>query len=272
MHLQPTISLSLHLQSFLELLEMKVETAHVVLAAPLEMLQLFNEALEESQRSLLAAHPRRSAMCFKPFLSVRIGRLPHDPNFKKMTIPRANEMGRFVEVQGTVVRAGLMKSLEWERMVECSSCKLQFLTHADLEQRNVFPKLWGCPRQNPSCNGRTFNVIEGSAKCIDYQEIKIQEQIGKIGVGNIPRSLIVVLTRDLVDMPKAGDDIVVSGVLRSRWKTPHEEQRCDLEVVLEANSLFINNQQRYGVNVTEEIVNDFKYYLNKYHNTIPFLV
>lgn len=43
----------------------------------------------------------------------------------------------------------------------------------------------------------------------DYQEVKIQEQVQKLDVGKIPRSLWVVLENDLVDSCKAGDDVTI---------------------------------------------------------------
>ena len=44
---------------------------------------------------------------------------------------------------------------------------------------------------------------------MDYQEIKIQEHINKLKIGNIPKSLIVVLKEDLVDQCKPGDDVTI---------------------------------------------------------------
>jgi len=53
-----------------------------------------------------------------------------------------------------------------------------------------------------------------------------------LGVGTIPRSIVVILSRDLVDNPKAGDDVVISGIIRTRWKGTQEDYRCDLEAIL----------------------------------------
>ena len=46
-------------------------------------------------------------------------------------------------------------------------------------------------------------------KCCNYQEIKIQEQVQRLAVGTIPRSMWVVLQDDLVDSCKAGDDVTI---------------------------------------------------------------
>ena len=46
-------------------------------------------------------------------------------------------------------------------------------------------------------------------KCRNYQEIKIQEQVQRLAVGTIPRSMWVILLDDLVDTCKPGDDVTV---------------------------------------------------------------
>jgi DNA helicase MCM9 len=220
------------------------------------------------ERALLEEHPRKSEMCFKPNVHARIGRLQQCDELKKVLMPRCSDVGRFIEVNGTIIRTGMVKSLEWEQMYECATCKFQFPIHADLEQKNTFPKITKCPsKKAPPCQSKTFRFIPGSAKCRDYQEIKIQEHVSKLGVGSIPRSLVVILSDDLVDTPKAGDDVTISGIVKRRWKFMWENQRCDLELVLEANYLHINNEQKFQVNITEELIADFKKYWSKYQDT-----
>ena len=43
----------------------------------------------------------------------------------------------------------------------------------------------------------------------DIQEIRVQEQVDKLELGNIPRSITVILMDDLVDTCKAGDRVTV---------------------------------------------------------------
>lgn len=64
------------------------------------------------------------------------------------------------------------------------------------------------------CNGLII-VLPGSqpVKCRNYQEIKVQEQVQRLMVGTIPRSMWVVLMDDLVDGCKPGDDVSIwSGI------------------------------------------------------------
>ena len=46
-------------------------------------------------------------------------------------------------------------------------------------------------------------------KCRNYQEIKVQEQVQRLALGTIPRSMWVVIEMDLVDSCKAGDDVTI---------------------------------------------------------------
>ena len=55
-------------------------------------------------------------------------------------------------------------------------------------------------------------------RCRDYQEVKIQEQVQKLAVGTIPRSMWVVLEDDLVDCCKAGDNVTICGIVMRRWR------------------------------------------------------
>ena len=163
-----------------------------------------------------------------------------------------------ISVRGTIIRTGTPQMLEYSREVQCTRCKhrfrievcppakdsmfcfilpvtnlLLFIDHptnqqADIEEYFRFPKLPQCPSKlsagGKSCPSKMFVTVEGSAKCRDYQEIKVQEQIQSLGVGNIPRSMITILEDDLVDSCRAGDDILITGIVYQRWKPLREDE------------------------------------------------
>jgi len=65
--------------------------------------------------------------------------------------------------------------------------------------------IWCLYQQNSKpCSGTKFQYVENTIVCHDYQEIKIQESTQVLGVGAIPRSILVILKDDLVDVVKAG--------------------------------------------------------------------
>jgi DNA replicative helicase MCM subunit Mcm2 (Cdc46/Mcm family) len=103
-------------------------------------------------------------MSYKEYIHVRVVRVTHCSEVTKFVMPKSTDIGRFVELSGTVIRTGSLKSLEWERTYECVSCKHTFKVKADIEQKNSFPKIYICPsrRQKP-CSGN-FRVVEGSSQ------------------------------------------------------------------------------------------------------------
>uniref|UniRef100_A0A1X7SWX2 MCM OB domain-containing protein n=1 Tax=Amphimedon queenslandica TaxID=400682 RepID=A0A1X7SWX2_AMPQE len=67
--------------------------------------------------------------------------------------------------------------------------------------------------------------------------MRMQEHVQKLRIGYIPRSVWVVLERDLVDSCKAGDDVIVTGIVRQQWKSLNSGSTCLLEVVIHANHI-----------------------------------
>lgn len=240
--------------------EMQVN-AMLLLNYPGYYVSLLDEAIVETQQRYLELFPNKlEDMSIKLNVHARVERLPLIENYWMELIPKTSQINKFIELACvTVIRTGLVKSLEWEKTFECVGCKYQFSVYSDIEERNAFPKILKCPSQREKpCMSHNFVPIENSEKCRDYQEIKIQEPIGKLQLGNIPRSLIAILTDDLVDCCQAGEEIRVSGILKRRWRYLVEEQRCDVELILEVNSISSIREEKFGVNVTDDQIINFR--------------
>lgn len=80
--------------------------------------------------------------------------------------------------------------LEYERDYMCAKCRHVFTAQADFEQFYTFVPPVACP--NPDgCNSFKFSCLSGGsepAACKDYQEIKIQEQVGQLRYTCVPNS------------------------------------------------------------------------------------
>ncbi|KAF2320416.1 hypothetical protein GH714_027450 [Hevea brasiliensis] len=113
---------------------------------------------------------------------------------------------------------------------------IRFPVYPELESRNSITLPSFCPsmRSKP-CEGTRFDYADETVIRHDYQEIKIQESTQALGVGVIPRSIPVILKDDLVDIVKAGDDVIVSGILTAKWSPDLKDVRCNLDPVLVAN-------------------------------------
>ncbi|XP_056422410.1 DNA helicase MCM9 isoform X2 [Hyla sarda] len=150
----------------------------------------------------------------------------------------------------------------------CNKCKHIITVRADFEQYYSFSPPAYCTNEE-GCNSSKFTCLSdlsSPASCRDYQEIKIQEQVQRLSVGSIPRSMIVVLEDDLVDSSKSGDDVTVYGVVMQRWKPLYVDARCDLEIVLKANYISVNNEQPCGVVINEEIRKEYEEFWEKFKN------
>lgn len=138
--------------------------------------------------------------------------------------------------------------LEAEKIYQCSNqrCAQRVVVKADFEQGNVMDLPTSCP-QAPRCKSKSLIPVENSQVCQDYQEITIQEQVKRLGLGSIPRSIVVVLENDLVDQCKPGDDVIVVGRVCQRWRSLYRNERCELELVLRANSVVVHSRAKTGI-------------------------
>ncbi|KAF9163974.1 DNA helicase mcm9 [Actinomortierella ambigua] len=211
------------------------------------------------QKDFIRVNDGSRPMVLKPKCYARIMGLP-DQESKRRTIPTAKDIGCFLSVNATVIRTGAVKMVEKYKTFLCSTCKQCFKVKADFEQYSKVPMPTQCQARThaglPPCRGFRFQVQPtdpGSMPemCQDYQEIKIQEQTNKLSPGTIPRSMVVILTDDLVDYAKSGDDVTITGTVIQRWNPTVVGERCDIEIVLLANYVHINNEQRSGEAVTE---------------------
>ncbi|NWR57313.1 MCM9 helicase, partial [Bucorvus abyssinicus] len=253
----------------LTLFETNMEIGEYFNAFPSEVLPIFDSALRRAALAVLQATAASPQLSVKQNLHARVLGLPVCPELTREHIPKTKDVGHFLSVTGTVVRTSLVKVLEFERSYICNKCKHVFVAKADFEQYYAFCRPSACLNEE-GCNSTKFTCLSGTTSsptcCRDYQEIKIQEQVQRLAVGSIPRCMVVVLEDDLVDSCKSGDDITVYGVVMQRWKPFHEDARCDLELVLKANYVKVNNEQLAGAVIDEEVRKEFEDFWEKHRN------
>uniref|UniRef100_A0AAQ5YKQ4 DNA helicase MCM9 n=1 Tax=Amphiprion ocellaris TaxID=80972 RepID=A0AAQ5YKQ4_AMPOC len=241
------------------LFETSMEVGDYFNAFPEDVLAVFDKvlhrkAVETSQGSPLRPDGRN------PTFHARITGLPVCPELTRDTVPRSRDVGHFLSVTGTVIRTSVAKVLEFERDYICTKCRHVFTVQADFDQFYTFVPPRSCSNQ-AGCNSFKFSCLsEGCepSSCRDYQEIKIQEQVQRLTVGSIPRSVVVVLEDDLVDSCKSGDEVTVYGVVCQRWRPLFEGSRCEVELVLKANNMEVNNQQTAAALLIKDVQNEFE--------------
>ncbi|XP_042246169.1 DNA helicase MCM9 [Thunnus maccoyii] len=260
------------------LFEANMEVGDYFNAYPDDVLAIFDQVLHKTAMELSEiASPkhyggqRTKEQRMRLTLHARVTGLPVCPELTRDTIPRSRDVGHFLSVTGTVIRTSVAKVLEHKRDYICAKCRHVFKVKADFDQFYTFVPPMACP--NPDgCNSTKFSHLSGGsepAACRDYQEIKIQEQVQRLSVGSIPRSMVVVLEDDLVDSCKSGDDVTVYGVMCQRWKPFYDGSRCDVELVLKANNIEVNNQHGAAALLMEDVQKEFEDFWDSYkHNPI----
>jgi DNA helicase MCM9 len=88
----------------------------------------------------------------------------------------------------------------------------------------------------------------------DYQEIKVQEKLDLFTAGSVPQSILVLLEDDLVDCCKPGDDVTINGIVIYRFNKTQVDKRCELELVIHANFIKVNNDEQQQIHITKEQV------------------
>ncbi|XP_024865475.1 DNA helicase MCM9 isoform X2 [Kryptolebias marmoratus] len=246
------------------LFEANMEVGDYFNAYPNHILAIFDEVLQ--RKAMVLTKTASPSHRMRKTFHTRVTGLPVCPELTRHTIPRSRDVGHFLSVTGTVIRTSVTKVLEYERDYMCTKCKHVFKLQADFDQFYTFVPPVGCP--NPvGCNSYKFSCLSGGsepASCRDYQEIKIQEQVQRLSVGSIPRSLVVVLGDDLVDSCKSGDDVTVYGVMCLRWKPFSDGVRCDVELVLKANYIEVNNQQAAASLFVKDAQKEFEEFWESY--------
>lgn len=170
---------------------------------------------------------------------------PHISNCKpSLSNLNSSDVGKILQLSGTVVRCSKVQMYESQRSYECSSkhkgCGVRFTVRADLHQcNNALVEPSRCP--TPQCPGKHFNLIQDETTRSDYQEIKVQESVAKHNsqsrTGVIPRALLIKLQNDLVDQCMPGDDVVVVGTLISHWQHLQPMAEIDINMAMHAHSI-----------------------------------
>ena len=172
--------------------------------APDPMIELLEEAANYFTFKLYPQYRKVHAHIF-----VRVCDLPLcDPirDFRQI------HMNVLVRVEGVVIRRSpvypQMDAVKYD-CVRCSFIIGPIYQRGDKEQRVSM-----CP----SCHSKgPFRVNMRLTEYRNHQTIVLQESPGKVPPGRLPRNLEVVLTNDLIDRAKPGEEVDVTGIYRNNF-------------------------------------------------------
>jgi len=244
---------------------------YALLSSPKRAIPLVEEALQVAQE-LIRDDDREQGlvMTAKRFVHPRVCCLPKESLFSKPNISslRSVDVGTLIALPGTVTRVGATLVREVEKKFVCVKCQYEFVSTADITRRGSFLLPPRCPSDlDKPCYSTSYTPSSLAPTCRDYQEIKLQEKISHLAVGSIPRSIVVAVQDNLVGRCKAGDDVIVSGVLLRRWnRNPAPEMRCSIELMIEALHVEHHNERKSFVHIDPESEARFNQFWEKHRD------
>src|SRR5690606_37134644 len=99
-------------------------------------------------------------------------------------------------------------------------------------------------------NGNLLETEFGLCTYKDYQTITIQEMPERARVGQLPRSVELILEHDLVDKVKPGDRVQCMGVYRALASAPNGQTNGVFRTILMCNNISVIGKEVGAVKLT----------------------
>ena len=172
------------------------------------------------------------------------------PEATPLRILGSKHIGKFVMLEGIVVRASPARPMVMEAAFKCKWCGAM----SNISQSGPFLTApLACSA--PECRRKSsFDFIQEESTFIDSQDVRIQERPEDLPPGQLPRWLdIKLLERDLVDAARPGDHIAVVGVTRAvAAHLPKVGQLRSFTLHLETNFIDVESKEPDKVLITPE--------------------
>jgi len=162
---------------------------------------------------------------------------------------RSEHVGRLVQIDGVITRMLPVKSKLVRAVFLHDKCGATFQWPPGdagfIEERLEKPPY--CPVCGES--GGRFILLKEKSEYIDYQKIVVQERPEDVPGGQMPRSIEVRLTGDLVDTARPGDRVQIAGIVRLEPSSP---KSLLFDVYIDANSIKVSEKELEEVSITRE--------------------
>ena len=176
-------------------------------------------------------------------IHVRISELPIVDKIRDL---RQMHLNGLIRTTGTVTKRTAvfpkLRVVTWK----CGKCEEKMGPFAVTDEKPVPPRFCA------ACNsGGPFQLESHDTVYRNYQRITIQESPNSVPAGRLPRTKDVILTADLVNVCKPGEEIEVTGI----YKHPMEVRRQGFPIfttVIEANHIYKMGDKYKAISITEE--------------------
>lgn len=233
---------------FDDLIEADKDLALELVHNPGPTLASMNEVLREIVREYYPEYEVKT-----PRLYVRVRNFPYVYKVRQLS---SDLVGKLISIEGIVTRvtridAKLVKARYVHYSVEEPPHEFDYQLEGEGGEKP------GKPPYCPVCGkatGRIELVVEKS-EFIDWQKLVVQEKPEEVPGGQIPRSIEVVLTADLVDSARPGDRVLITGILRVLPLASIERGRGSrglFAFYIEANNVEVQEKVLEEIEITRE--------------------
>lgn len=182
-------------------------------------------------------------------LFVRVRRLP-----ESLRVPirktRATHLGKLVAVEGIVTKISPVKQLLLEAVFKCTKCgeEVAVVQAGDKLEKPV--RCQSCAVSGQK--GGSFELALEKCKFVDWQRFVLQERPEELPSGQLPRSIEVIASHDLVDVVRPGDRAIITGVLAVAPEKGLKGQLPIFQMYLEANNIEVASKEDLDIEITPE--------------------
>jgi replicative DNA helicase Mcm len=245
LHRVINLDLSSLLVDFQDLYRYNTDLANMLIDEPQKVLKEFDEALLELVTGEDAEFAKR-----KGKFHVRVQGLYETTKIRDI---KTQYMNKLIQVEGIITRMRPVRSKMIKAVYrhEKEGCNAEF--QWPYEEDEYLEDKIDRPLQCPVCGeaGGRFVLLRDKSVYVDWQEITLQERPEDVPGGQMPRSVTVELTEDLVDMARPGDLVTVVGIVRPSPAGGNDKAPY-FELKIEANSLRVSEKALEEVAITRD--------------------
>lgn len=151
---------------------------------------------------------------------------------------RAEDVGKFIQLEGILTRASDVKPEAEIATFKCLRCGEENQVQ---QSGRTLRKPQVC--QNPNCSKKgPFRLVGEESQFRDWQSLRIQELPEKLRGGRVPRHIASVARDDLVDEAVPGNQVLITGVLRAFQEKDGNKKKTTFQKILEVNHVIVKEK------------------------------
>jgi replicative DNA helicase Mcm len=179
-----------------DIVEFNKQLATFLLDSPREFLENADEVLQGITRI--------------PEMRLRVKNLDESVDVRDI---RSKHLGKFIQVEGILVRASDVRPEIKTAIFKCRRCKDE-IKREQVGEFLIEPLVCA----NPNCTGKgkgNFDLVIENTVFRDWQSLRVQEPPAKLRGGRMPRHLDGIVRDDFVDKATPGNHLVATGILHA---------------------------------------------------------